>query len=332
MHKGVIKIGILGCSDIAMRKFIPAVKKCRYAGLGGVASRSKRKAGCWAKDLNLKPYSYNGILEAPDIDMVYISLPNSMHEEWSVKAFENGKHVLCEKPLSLDIKSARKIIRSARSHNRYLFEGLMHLHHPQHLKVKDLLKSGKIGKPVMFRSSFGFNLDNPENFRLKKELGGGAFLDLMGYPLSCMRFLFDCEPAKVSGLLKRDDRDVDVSGIVSVAMKNSVLGQISFGFNQTYECFYHILGTKGSIFLDRCYTAPDNMENVIHVRIGNNEKTVRICKADHFALMVDNFCRKIINSEPAERTYLEIERHAAAMEFIKKGLIEIGCHERRDSL
>lgn len=324
MKTKVVRIGILGCSDIASRKFLPAIRNCRHAVLSGIASRSKEKARRWSEDLGVKPYTYEALLQSPDIDMVYISLPNSLHKEWSIKSLENGKHVLCEKPLSIDSSSTEEMVQTAKTHKRYLFEGFMYLHHPQHSEVKKILKQGIIGEPLIFRSSFGFNLKDAGNFRLKKELGGGAFLDIVGYPVSAMRFFFDCQPVKGAGFQKRNNKGLDISGTASIVMESGAIGQISYGFNQLYECFYQIIGTKGSIFLDRCYTTPETMENLIHVKVGSDKNTLAIGKANHFTLMIDNFCQKINTSGSREKIYLEITAQAKAMELVKKRLLESG--------
>jgi predicted dehydrogenase len=323
MDKEIIGIGILGCSDVAFRKFIPAIKNCRYAVLTGLASRSIDKARSSAEDFGIEPYSYEGLLKSPDVDLVYVSLPNSLHREWSIKAMEKGKHVLCEKPLSIDLASAEQMVKAARKNKRYLFEGFMYLHHPQHSEVKKILKKGIIGKPIIFRSSFGFNLKDPNNFRLKKELGGGAFLDEAGYLISAIRFLFEREPVKSTGFLKRNKEGLDISGVACIRMENGVIGELSYGFNQSYECFYQIIGTKGSIFLDRCYTTPETMENIIKVKIENEGKAIKFDKANHFTLMTDNFCMKIIeDSQSTEEIYSDIIKQARAMALLKKGLIE----------
>ncbi len=323
MDAKVIRIGILGCSDIARRKFIPSIKGTKLAVLAGIASRSKQKAGCWSKDLGAQAYTYEALLKSSDVDMVYVSLPNSLHKEWCIKALENGKHVLCEKPLSVDAASAEEMVNSARKNKRYLFEGLMCLHHPQHLEVKKILQQGVIGEPVIFRSSFGFTLKDSDNFRLKKEMGGGAFLDIAGYPISAMRFFFDSEPVKGAGFQNLNSEGLDISGTASIVMKNGVLGQISYGFSQAYECFYQIIGTKGSIFLDRCYTTPDTIENTIHIKVENDEREIKVNKANHFTLMIDNFCNKIINSEPREEIYLGLISQAKAIDVIKRGLSDL---------
>ena len=323
--KKVIRIGILGCSDIAARKVIPALKGCKNALLTGISSRSSKKAECWSKDLGVKAYTYEGLLYSKDIDMVYISLPNSFHKEWGIKAVENGKHVLCEKPLAIDLASTEEMVEAARRNKKYLFESFMYLHHPQHSEVKRISKKGTIGKPVIFRSSFGFSFQDTNNFRLKKELGGGAFLDIAGYPISAMRFFFDCEPIRCAGFQKINDAKLNISGTLSILMENGVIGQISYGFNQSYECFYKIVGTSGSIFLDRCYTTPETLESTILIKAGNDEKTININKANHFTLMIDDFCRKIIDLESREDIYSDLVRQARAMELIRKGLFDIAC-------
>lgn len=324
MNTGMIRIGILGCSDIASRKVIPALRNCRYAALAGVASRDPEKARRWGGDLNVKPYAYEGIVESPDIDMVYISLPNTLHKEWSIRSMENGKHVLCEKPLSIDCRSIEEIVESAGKNGKYLFEGLMYLHHPQHAQVKKLLHDGIIGEPVLFRSSFGFHLKGSRNIRWKKELGGGALLDILQYPVSAMRFFFDCEPVQSTGFQKTIDSGIDISGTACIAMENGVTGQISYGFNQSYECFYRIVGDKGSVFLDRCYTTPETMENRARVKVNDAERIYPLKRADHFALMIDDFCKKILARHPREEIYSEIVKQAMAMELVKKGMIEAG--------
>jgi predicted dehydrogenase len=315
-----VRFGILGCADIAKRRFIPALIKSKLAQLAGIASRSKKKAENLASQYGIKSYTYDALLKSNDIDAIYIPLPNHLHLEWSIKALEEGKHVLCEKPIVLDVKSAYILTDFAKKNNRCLMEGYMFLYHPQHLKIKEVIKKRAIGKPRIFRSSFGFAWKKFNNFRMKKEMGGGVLFDNGGYPLAAIRFLFGAEPQETSGYAYCNQDGLDLSFSVTTLLNNGMIAQIHGSFIQAYECFYEIIGTEGIITLNRSYTTPSDLNNVIYVKRGYDTEEIQIPAEDHFANMIDYFCSNLNSIDIRQKLREDIILQAKALECIKRGL------------
>jgi predicted dehydrogenase len=323
MKSKKIRFGILGYADIAKRKFIPALLKSKAAVLHGIASRSNRKAVKYAKQYETNPHSYQSLLDSPDIDAVYIPLPNFMHFDWALKALFAGKHVLCEKPAVLSEKDADLLIEAAVENNKTIMEGFMFLYHPQHSMVREAIKKNDIGEVRLFRSSFGFTLRDPKNFRLINEPGCGCLYDLAGYPIAMMRFLFNQIPKECRGYLEVNKDNVDVSYEAVLSFENDLKALISGGFRQQYECFYEIIGTKGKICLDRAYTTPADMTNNFTITCGCNAQTVSMRPSDHFTDMIDYFAKNL-NDPKARRQMLEdLIMQSRGMDILRKGLEKI---------
>ncbi|MFH1855897.1 MAG: Gfo/Idh/MocA family oxidoreductase [Candidatus Omnitrophota bacterium] len=322
MFNKKIRFGVLGFADIAKRKVIPALLKSKSACLSGIATRGEDKAKEIEDTYKVKSYSYEALLDSNEIDAVYIPLPNNLHFEWSLKALEKGKHVLCEKPAVLDVESALVLAQAAEKHERCLMEGYMFLYHPQHRKVKEIIDAGDIGEPKLFRSSFGFVLNDPGNFRFKK--GGGALLDLGGYSLSIIRLLFKAEPKEASGFACYNKEEVDVDFSAVVKLSNSINADVSCSFNRAYECFYQVIGTDGIISLDRSYTTPDNLDNIIHLKTAHGVEQVSVSRSDHFLDMIEYFCDNINSAEIRHSLITQMKSQAKAVEIVRAGLKACG--------
>jgi predicted dehydrogenase len=281
-----VRIGVLGCSDIARRKFMPALVKCDKAVLAAVSSRCMSKADVFAGKTDCRRLNHEELIASPSVDLVYISLPNHLHEEWSIRALDAGKHVICEKPLALSLKSAQRMIKAAERNERLLYENLMFLHHPQHNAVKSLLDSGRLGRVVSLRSVFGFPMPAAGNFRRYPEQGGGAFHDLARYPLGAAINLLTGLPSEFRGVSRwQDGLNLAMAGTALTATKELFTFTIAFG--QQYESYYEITGEKGSLRVDRAYTAPAEFAHRIMLLEGNSFSEIPVAAADQFQLMID---------------------------------------------
>ena len=196
-----VKWGILSTASIGTEQVIPAMMKGKYCEVQAIASRNLDAAEKAAGRLEIpRAYgSYDELLEDDEIEAVYIPLPNHLHVPWAIKSLQAGKHVLVEKPIGLSSKEARKLLdESLKYPDLKVMEAFMYRHHPQWLKAKELLESGRIGSLKTIQSSFSFFEDHPESIINKKEFGGGSLMDIGCYPISLSRFLFNAEPTKVS--------------------------------------------------------------------------------------------------------------------------------------
>ena len=290
-----VRIGILGCSNIARRKFIPALRKCSAAVLAAVAGRCPEKTAGYAADHSCQVMTPTELLTAPDVELIYLSLPNHLHEEWSLKTLEAGKHLICEKPLSTSLASAEKILDCAARNNRLIYENQMFLFHPQHATVKSLIAAGRIGAVKALRAFFGFPLPSNGDFRLDPDHGGGAFHDLARYPLGIALHLLTGTLSDFKGhALWRQRLNIGVNG-TAITDKNETF-TFSINFGQQYESLYEVIGESGKIRLERAFTTPADFSNTILLTEGSTLTRISVPPADHFQLMIDSIV-SIIRSD-----------------------------------
>ncbi len=310
-----IRIGILGCSDIARRRFVPALQKAGNASLSVVASRDPEKAKSWYPAADYDTAHYDDLLAGDKTELVYISLPNHLHEEWVMKALEHGKHVICEKPLALSPGSVKRLTAYAGQKGLLLYENIMYLHHPQHRMVKDMIASGVIGKIRELRTSFGFLLQDREGFRMKPAEGGGAFLDQARYPLSAALFFLEGSDYRFNGrAFFRNGLNVAMTASAVTDRKERFL--FSIGFEQQYECWYEIVGEQGRLRVDRAYTTPADLANTIQLTTGGVSSVVSVPPADHFTLMLEKVCDRILQEGDHSVLYRAADRLAQLAEQV----------------
>ncbi len=194
--------GILSTANIASKALVPALHETDVAELTAVASRDEAKARQWAGAHGIARAhgSYEALLDDAEIDAVYNPLPNHLHKEWTIKAAEAGKHVLCEKPLGLDADECRDMIAACRRNDVVLMEAFMYRYHAQFRRLRELVRHGAIGEPSLVRASFSFplaSLNRPENIRWQPDMGGGSLMDVGCYCVNVARGLFDDDPLRV---------------------------------------------------------------------------------------------------------------------------------------
>src|ERR1035437_829202 len=224
-----IRWGVLSTARIGREKVIPALQKSLYGQVDAICSRDLEQAKKTAALLNIqKAYgSYEALLADKDIDAVYIPLPNHLHVEWTIKAMEAGKHVLCEKPIGLSSKDATKLLKATKGFPHLkVMEAFMYRYHPQWIGVKELIADGKIGELRTVQSFFTFYNIEPNNIRNRMEFGGGAMMDIGCYCVNLSRFLFGEEPESIMGLVDRDP--VMLTDRMSSGMLNFSKGTATF--------------------------------------------------------------------------------------------------------
>ncbi len=325
MRRDLIRIGILGCSDIARRRFLPAIDRAQNAVLRAIASRDIEKARRFHPGAAYDAAGYEDLLERRDVDLVYISLPNHLHEEWTLRSLAQGKHVICEKPLGLSLASVERMTAAARRRGLLLVENLAYLHHPQHRLVRDLIGGEAVGTVRELRTAFGFTLTDPGNFRMQRERGGGAFHDLARYPLSAAAFFLRGGIASFWGSVRRRqglDMAVDAEAVTSAGERVS----LAIGFDRPYECWYEIIGDRGTVRVDRAYSTPADRACSVELVRGEDVRTFRLAPHDHFAGMIDRVCGLVRETasygtalESAERLARLAEQLEGSCEHVNVG-------------
>jgi predicted dehydrogenase len=294
--KDRIKFGVIGCSKVAQRYFFPAVNSSEIASLEIIGSRSKEKAEAWAKQNNCKlSGNYDDVLNS-NADAVYVSLPIGLHEEFVIKAAETGKHVLCEKSSTVSFESAKKMVESCKKNNVRLLEGFSFRFHPQHDLVLDYIRKERLGTIFNFYGIYGFPPPSNDDFRWKKELGGGVLNDVTCYPICASRIMFQSEPISVTSHLEYDrSRLVDMRNSIFMLYPENKTAFISSGFDNYYQSSYSVWGSKARITTKRSYAVPKNFTTSIYFHQDDEVKEIKISEADQFKIMLEKFCESILN-------------------------------------
>jgi predicted dehydrogenase len=233
------------------------------------------------------------MLSDPMIDVVYISLPNHLHEEWVLESLRNGKHVLCEKPLGLNSSSVELMLKVAEESRLLVFENLMYLQHPLHSAVKQIIGDGKIGRIISLRCVFRFPFPLPGNIKLDKDGGGGAFHDLNRYPLSSALSFLKGKTFQILDVTTTEKGGLNLSMDASVCTEEDEQFSFSIGFGFPYESYYEITGECGVIRVNRAYTIPSELIGRVEVICDGADDSFDVAPADHFQLTIDHVCKLI---------------------------------------
>ncbi len=287
-----IRWGVLGVARIATEKVIPAMKQGRLSEISAIASRDLNKARDSASRLGIaKAYgSYEELLGDPDIDAVYNPLPNHLHVPLSIAALEAGKHVLCEKPLSLSVAEGRKLLEARDRTGRKAGEAFMVRTHPQWLRTRDLVRAGAIGHLRSIFGYFSYFLTDPANVRNVPEYGGGGVMDIGCYPINTSRFIFGEEPRRVSALVEYDPV-MKVDRLAS-AILDFPSGQSVFTCGTQIAPYQrmHFIGTGGRIEIEIPFNAPPDRP----CRIFVNDQVEEFPVCDQYTIQGDEFSRAIL--------------------------------------
>jgi predicted dehydrogenase len=248
-----VRWGVLGVASIAVRRAIPAMQQGEWSEIAAIASRDRSKAEAASRTLGIpKAYgSYEELLADPEIDAIYNPLPNHLHVPWSVRAAQAGKHVLCEKPLSLNAAEARSLLEVRDRAGVKIDEAFMVRTHPRWLRTRELIRGGRVGQLRLITGSFGYFNRDADNVRNVSEYGGGALLDLGCYPVTLSRFVFAEEPTRVTGLVERDPQ-TKIHRVTS-AILDFPSGQSVFTCSTqlAYHQRMQFHGTQGNIEIER---------------------------------------------------------------------------------
>ncbi|MCM3410858.1 Gfo/Idh/MocA family protein [Metabacillus litoralis] len=292
-----IKWGILSTAKIALDVVIPAINRSINGEVYAIAS-SSGKASKSAKEMKIPKFfeNYQEMLEDPEIDAVYIPLPNSMHYEWTIKAAKAKKHILCEKPAALSASQVEDMISTCKKNNVLFMEAFMYRFHEQHRRVKELIEENVIGEIKIIRSSFSFNLLNKnDDIRLNPVLGGGSIYDVGCYCINSIRYILEKEPTHVTARGVLSSNGVDTSASVIMEFPNNVLATFDCSFEGTLRNEYEIVGAKGSIRVPRAFR-PDINGHLGNVIVNNEYKTTEyLVSTDQYLAEVEHFSDCILN-------------------------------------
>ena len=295
-----VRWGVLGVAHIAVRKVIPAMQKGEWSEIVAIASRERNKAQDAARALGIaKAYgSYEELLLDPEIEAIYNPLPNQLHVPWTLKAAEAGKHVLCEKPLSLTAEEARMLLAPRDRAGVKIGEAFMVRTHPQWLRVHELVASGRIGELRSMVGFFSYFNRDPKNIRNIPAFGGGALMDIGCYPIMTSRFAFGEEPSRVLGSVKRDP-DMKIDRLTS-AFLDFPSGQSIFTCSTQLVPYQRMqfLGTRARIEIEIPFNAPNDRPCRVFIDdgrdvFGGGMSTEALPTCDQYTIQGDAFSRAV---------------------------------------
>ena len=315
-----IRIGVLGCANIAYRSIIPSVLELSDTfELVAVASRTENKAHQFASKFNCEAIiGYENIISREDIEALYIPLPTGLHKEWVSKALNFDKHVYVEKSLAFNFSDASYLVNLANSKNLAMMEGYMFLYHSQHEIVKNIINADGIGDIRSFSSSFGFPPLDETNFRYNQDLGGGVVFDAAGYPLRAAHFIMgDDLVVKSSSLNYSKKNNSTIYG--SAFLKNSTgkSAFISFGFDNYYQCNYELWGSKGKLIVKKAFTPKSTEQPLIIIENNSGTNEIFAPKDNHFKNALLKFA-ELIRCGEKNVSYSDILRQSKSLESIIK--------------
>jgi predicted dehydrogenase len=293
---------VLSTADIGVAKVIPGMRRAERCELVAIASRDPARAEDAARRLGIPKAhgSYAALLEDPDIDALYIPLPNHLHAEWTLRAAEAGKHVLCEKPLAMSSAEAQDMVDGCRRAGVLLMEAFMYRLHPQWVRVREIVASGRIGQLTAIQGFFSYRNVDPENIRNVAAFGGGALMDVGCYPINVSRMLFGEEPSRVESLVRRDPTfgtDVVTSALLEFGDR-----QASFTCSTWIEPDQrvHLVGTEGRLSVEIPFNIPPDRPTRLFLTAGGdppvdpNTEVIEVPAADQYGVQVDEFSRAVL--------------------------------------
>lgn len=329
-----VRIGVLCPSEIAFRRFMPALKQMddfEYIGLA--AATEQEFSGINSNKVKLSELEkvknfvsvhggkifegYESLIRSDEIDAVYLPLPPALHYKWGKKVLENGKHLLMEKPFTTSLAETQELLFLAKKNGLAVHENYMFLYHNQLAKIKELVADGMLGELRLIRAAFGFPKRSKDDFRYKRALGGGALLDCGGYPVRlALEFLGEAVQVIQSQLIQPKEYEVDLYGNAVLKNKDGLCAQISFGMDNAYQCQLEIWGSKMTLIAPRIFTAGADVEVTLHLKSSTDEKSLTLGIDDQFLHSIERFYTSIKNMERTEMMD-KIKQEAVLMDQIQ---------------
>jgi len=326
-----IRWGVLGYARIAHQHVIPAIVRSSNSVFHALASRNAANLNECKKQFNCPNLhdSYEALLRDPEVDAIYIPLPNSLHREWTIKAAEHGKHVLCEKPIALNAAECKEMIAVCKKHNVVFMEAFMYRYSDCTQKVLKVLRSGVLGDIKFIYATFRFPLTWPNDVRMKPELGGGSLYDVGCYPLNFTGMIVDeiariqsaaagkavefgPSPTAISAQATKEE-GVDVLFAGLLKYPNGLISSISSGFNAQKQLEAHIVGSNGVLYVPEPFF--EAAGHLVRTVDGKEVEKIAIEKSDRYRLQVEDFADAIMNKRAPYFRLVETQRN---MEILDK--------------
>lgn len=328
-----LRLGVLSVSGHFALRIQKPLSQSDILQVEGIASRKEEKARKAAEEWGIPRYygSYQALLDDPDIDAVYIPLPNDMHAHWVKKAADAGKHVLCEKPFAMDAEETRMALEYARSKGVLAEEAFMYRFHPQWVQVKQWLDMGKLGKVKAIHCFFTYDNQDPGNIRNQREKGGGALYDIGCYAISTARLIAGREPRRVVALMQEDQRFK--TDVLSSALLDFDGIQSSFTVStQSYpEQKVQIIGEKGMLTVLQPFNARPELSEKVHLVCSDEELMHELPAVDQYRILFETFAKAISKEEEFPVSPMDPVNNMKVIDALFKSVEQNGWVEIRES-
>jgi dTDP-3,4-didehydro-2,6-dideoxy-alpha-D-glucose 3-reductase len=312
-----LRIGVLGCADIAWRRMLPSMAQQPLVQVTAVASRTLERARTFTDAFGGTPLAgYQHLLERDDVDAVYLPLPPQLHVEWTLRALQAGKHVLCEKPFATDLADAEKAVALARDQGLLLMEDFMFLHHGQHAHVRKLIDDGLIGQVQLFSSQFGIPL-RPDPGPGGAPRRASTLPEVAAYPIRAAQ-LFLGEDLRVVGAQVRpgNPHGPQPAGSALLAAPDGTAAQLAYGVEHGYRSGYGLWGSEGRLRLERAFSTPDEYTPLLQVERGGETRQIPLPPDRHFTNIAGAFARAVLRQEDFAPHARAILAHARLMDQV----------------
>jgi predicted dehydrogenase len=301
-----LRWGILSTAKIADEKVIPGIRRAARCEIVAIGSRDEARGRAVAQRHGIPRVhgSYEALLADPDVDAVYIPVPNHLHGEWTLAAARAGKHVLCEKPLAMTAADAERMVEGCRAAGVVLMEAFMYRLHPSWIAVRELVAAGRIGRLAAVSSWFSYYNDDPANIRNIRAYGGGALFDIGCYSVNLSRMLFGSEPTRVEASIVRDPAggvDVLTSGILEFP---AGVATFTCSIRAEPDQQVHVYGTEGRISVGIPFNIPPDRPTHLYLTAGGDPpvapaiETLTFEPADPYAVEAERFAAAVLDGEP----------------------------------
>lgn len=292
--------GVLGPGFIATRAVIPAILQVPNAHVLAVASNNEERMreGALRFEIERAYHGYQALLDDPDVDVVYIALPNHLHREWTIRAAMAGKHVLCEKPLAMTAAESDEMIAACRQANVLLMEAVMYRFHPRVRYLKQMLEAGELGNIRFLHTAFSFPFGAPGNYRAYTQFGGGALLDVGSYCINAARWLIGSEPDSAQAVISYSLEATDLSTSAILRFGKDVSAHIQCSFTAAEHQTIEVVGDAGAVTAPLAFTAWRDDTTILVIQRGAVFERREFVPADPYQLMVEHFTECVIEEKP----------------------------------
>ena len=315
-----LRFGILSTARIGRNALVPAIHASRNAELVAVASRDLGAAGDYAREAMIPRHygSYEALLDDPEVEAVYIPLPNSLHHEWAIRAAERKKHVLCEKPLALSIAEELEMQAAADRNGVRLMEAFMYRFHHRTQRLIDMARGGAVGDLRIIRSAFTFRLTRPDNIRLRADLGGGALLDVGCYCVDISRRLAGALPVEAQAWAHTGPTGVDARLAGSLRFEWGLIAQFDCALDTERREFVEVVGSDGSLFAGQTFVAGTGNQEIVERHGRGAEVRHAFAGEDSYQRMVEHFSDAVLADEPVRYGVADATGTMAIIEALQR--------------